>query len=178
MGLVVSLTPTMAVISDDGLYRYWLRRKINSPLRWVKPCVFIMLNPSTADADLDDPTIRRCKGFAESFGCTDLFVVNLFGLRATDPKELYKARDPVGPKNDDYIRVAATMAIATSGPLICAWGTHGSYLNRDREVLKMLEAMGALPMALKVTNGGMPSHPLYLKSDLKPQELRTIVSHN
>lgn len=88
-----------ALLSSCGKYRYVLKRKTKCPLRWVKKCVFIMLNPSIADANIDDPTVRRCVSFAEREGCTDLSVVNLFALRSTDPDELLNEADPQGPEN-------------------------------------------------------------------------------
>src|SRR5690606_18576726 len=91
-----------ARFSPCGQYRYLLTRPIPAPF-W-KPdageAVFVMLNPSTADASEDDPTIRRCIGFAKEWGCTGLTVANLYALRSTDPKGLWKHRDPVGPEND------------------------------------------------------------------------------
>lgn len=121
-----------------------------------------MLNPSTADENSDDPTLRRCLGFAKAWGYSGVDVVNLYALRATDPMELWKAPDPVGLENDSYLREAG----ANGAPLIAAWGAHAKSA-RVREVL-------AIPgfdqlMCLRTTKKGYPAHPLYLPKDLKPK---------
>ena len=141
------------MFDDSGRYRYQLGR------RWAAggPVVaFVMLNPSTADAERDDPTIRRCAGFARRWGFAAMTVVNLFALRATDPARLRRARDPVGPANDGHIAAAAAGADA----VVLAWGAHGDLRGRDRDVLALLA--GVRPACLGVTRGGQPRHPLYL----------------
>lgn len=146
-----------AEFSECGLYRYLLYR------RWADGprCVFVMLNPSTADETSDDPTIRRCIGFAKREGCGALKVVNLFAYRATSPKAMKAAADPVGPDNDVHIMDAFDTA---DGPIICAWGAHGSYLGRDRAVVGLIDA----PLfCFGLTKGGSPKHPLYLPGDAK-----------
>src|SRR3990167_7612004 len=92
-----------AIISPCGSYRYTLHRPIPSILRWVKPLLCIMVNPSTADATKEDPTVRRCIGFAKDMGATSLTVVNLFAFRSASPKALATMDDPVGPDNDRHI---------------------------------------------------------------------------
>src|SRR5437588_2477108 len=89
-----------AVFSPDGRYRYLLTRRLG---RSRRVATFIMLNPSTADAINNDPTIRKCVGFARRWGCGLLQVVNLFALRATEPRVLRAAADPVGPENSRWI---------------------------------------------------------------------------
>jgi hypothetical protein len=146
-----------ALISRCGRYRYTLQRSWSgAPLGVVN---WVMLNPSTADAQADDPTIRRVVNFARAWDFGGLVVTNLFALRSTDPKRLRRARDPIGPENDRHLVEAAT------------WGAHGSYLGRDRAVLRLLRANGIEPHALQLTNGGYPAHPLYLRADLKPFSL-------
>lgn len=143
------------IISKCKKYRYWLERDTGIPIK--NACVFIMLNPSTADAELDDPTIRRCRGFAERFQCGKLVVVNLFAYRATKPADLYKAKDPVGPENDKYISKALQMP----GVLIGGWGANDT---RDR-VTKLMELAAWRRVAiccLGKTKSGAPKHPLYL----------------
>ena len=98
-----------AELSEDSKYRYWLRRSWKYGGDGQVIC-FIMLNPSTADALTDDPTIRRCMGFVRSWGGSVLSVRNLFALRATDPAELRTASDPVGPKGDTHLYIAKTAA--------------------------------------------------------------------
>lgn len=152
-----------AIISDCGKYRYMLTRWWSADMEG-KAAVFIMLNPSTADASNDDPTIRRCIGFAKTWGCASLSVVNLFGLRATNPAELLNAGDPVGPMNDSYI----SKAVAGDTIVVCAWGAHRMAQARADYVLSLLRANSVSPMCLKLTKGGDPAHPLYLPKDLKP----------
>lgn len=150
---------TGAEFSGGGDYRYRLWR------RWdlSKPTVaFIMLNPSTADAAELDPTCRRCKGFAESWGYGTLAVGNIFAYRATDPDEMMAAEAPIGPENDGHLRtieLAADMVVA-------AWGAHGGYMDRGREVAEFLDS----PLyALGTTKAGHPVHPLYQPGDTEPE---------
>jgi hypothetical protein len=117
-----------------------------------------MLNPSTADANVDDPTIRRVIGFTAGLGFGGLMVVNLFALRATDPAELARHPDPVGPHNDTYIRAAA----AEHGTVMLAWGAHPSAQRREAAVLSILRDSGARLLCLGTTKSGAPRHPLYL----------------
>lgn len=141
-----------AVISECGRYRYALSRQWDAN----KPMVaFIGLNPSTADANLDDPTIRRCIGFAKRLGAGTLVMLNLFAWRATDPSELWKADDPVGPENDEYL-VTIPKAAAIS---VACWGTHGAFMGRDLEVTAII---GDGLMCFGTTKDGFPKHPLYL----------------
>jgi len=147
-----------AVISPCGLYRYRLTRTWDRELR---PAAFVMLNPSTADATVDDPTIRRCVGFAKREGCGGIVVVNLFALRSTDPAGLLAAADPVGPDNDRHIREAAEQC----HPVIAAWGAHGDHDLRNLHVRDMLGEISVGVMCLGTTKGGHPRHPLYVKGD-------------
>ncbi|WP_405883587.1 DUF1643 domain-containing protein [Streptomyces sp. NBC_01136] len=151
-----------AILSDCDRYRYLLGRE------WADgpTAVFVMLNPSTADALTNDPTIRRCLRYAQDWGCGALMVANLYAWRATDPDELWTAEDPVGPENDAHLYAAATIAVESGGPLVGAWGANA---RPDR-----IAAVLALPgmdrlSALAVTKAGQPKHPLYLKADLVPQ---------
>lgn len=147
-----------AVISKCKNYRYLLNRKTSH--KNGKKLVFVMLNPSTADASKDDPTIRKCIGFGERLGYEDVEVVNLFAFRSTKPENLLTCDDPVGPSNDEFIG----HAINTSDMVICAWGTKGSILDRDKEFLSH-----ALNLhALEITKDGHPKHPLYISYDKKP----------
>lgn len=148
-----------AEISECGTYRYVLRRDIGQPSRWVKPCLFIMLNPSTADEVQDDPTIRRCIGFAEREGCTSLTVVNLFALRATDPRELKKHADPIGPLNDQ--RIEEMIDEHSLGIVVAAWGAHPMAKKRGMNVRAKFGPF----KCLGITKDGQPKHPLYLKAD-------------
>jgi hypothetical protein len=147
-----------AVISPCGKYRYTLKRA------WKEGggvCVFLMLNPSIADALRDDATIRRCIGFAHRWGYQILHVVNIFALRSTDPKLLYRMPDPVGPDNDKWIMELTRAANC----VVAAWGTHGSHMGRATEVLKMLKGATINVWALGLTKDLHPRHPLYAPND-------------
>lgn len=154
-----------AIISPDGQYRYRLARTWSDE----PPATFIMLNPSTADAEVDDPTIRRCMGYARRWGCGGLVVVNLYGLRATNPADLWRTDDPVGPKNDDILTMALYRARSSTAPVIAAWGAHARP-DRVEFVRYAARGSGVQLRALKVTKAGAPGHPLYLRADaeLKP----------
>jgi hypothetical protein len=144
-----------AVFSDSLVYRYRLSRLWDPG---VPPMVVIGLNPSTAAARADDPTIRRCRRFARREGCGGLVVVNLFGYRATDPADLKAAADPVGPDNDTFIRDAARSGF----PVVAAWGAGGLLHGRDRAVIDAVTALRAPLWCLGLTRDGHPRHPLYL----------------
>ena len=146
-----------AAFSPDRAYRYALTRT------WEpggQAMTWIMLNPSTADATTDDPTIRRCMRFAlrESYG--GISVVNLFGLRATDPRDLDRHPDPVGPDNDRFLAMHAKALV-----VVAAWGAHQMAAGRAREVSDRLAAAGVRLMCLGTTADGHPRHPLYVRSD-------------
>lgn len=159
-GLTVQTNGNEAWISGCGRYRYRLARRWTEG--WGRPAVFVMLNPSTADAFVDDPTIRRCVGFAKAWGCDRLVVVNLYAFRATQPRDLWRAEDPVGPQNDDHLEGAAYTAARYDGPLVAAWGAHAK-ADRVAQVLE-IPGMDRL-VALGVTKSGAPRHPLYLRAD-------------
>jgi len=160
-----------AVITDCGRYRYRLTRHIGAGDR---DCLFVMLNPSTADAHVDDATIHRCMGYARAWRCHELVVVNLFAVRATDPKALYAAADPVGPDNMDHVKAAVeavtfpTDPAVLAGLVVCAWGAHGAHMDQDETVLGWIEAAGGKPLCLARTKDGLPAHPLRLPKELVP----------
>ncbi|MCE9567431.1 MAG: DUF1643 domain-containing protein [Planctomycetes bacterium] len=147
-----------AVISACGKYRYVLTRQVGPG---VRTATFIMLNPSTADAMQDDPTIRRCIGFAQRWGCGRLAVLNLFAFRATDPADLKRAEEPVGPDNRAWFDQTLLGDLST-GPVVCGWGVHGEHRDQDLAVLEWLKAFGTEPLALGLTKDGHPRHPLYV----------------
>lgn len=155
-----------ATFGGDGRYRYTLRRRW--ALRGDGVC-WIMLNPSTADARQDDPTIRRCVAFSKGWGYGWLVVVNLFATRATDPKALRLRPDfyqgeheaLIGPENDTQI----LRAVAAAKLTIAAWGNHGALYNRGDEVREMLET----PLHhLGLTKVWQPRHPLYVPRTAMP----------
>ncbi|MFD9443357.1 DUF1643 domain-containing protein [Streptomyces sp. NPDC060001] len=146
-----------AVLSKPGRqYRYLLTRIWD---RSVTPMVFVMLNPSTADAMVDDPTIRRCMGFARREEAGGLVVANLFALRSTNPRVLQFHSHPTGgATNDAFIRQAAGM----SPLVVAAWGAAGVLHDRGMEVTGMLRDGGVRLRCLGTTSTGQPRHPLYL----------------
>lgn len=150
-----------AQISPCGRYRYSLTRIWDAE----KPKVlFIMLNPSTADGEQDDPTIRRCIGFAKSWGYGGLYVGNLLAYRATNPKDLKGVDDPFGPANETHLKEMARKAEL----LVCAWGNPAITKNMMHQT-KLIKGLGLVPHYLELTKDGTPKHPLYLKSELKPR---------
>ena len=121
--------------------------------------MFIGLNPSTADEEVDDPTIRRCFNYAKNWGYGGFKMANLFAYRTTLPSNLKKVKYPVGSENDKYIVTLSKKADIT----IASWGNNGNLYSRDKQVLSLLPNL----MCLKVNKSGQPAHPLYLKNFLK-----------
>lgn len=154
-----------AVLSEDGKYRYRLSRSWGDG-----PKVgFVMLNPSTADAEVDDPTIRRCVNFAKAWGYDGIEVVNLFAYRSTKPSFLdsdYFFHPEGGERGDEEI-VAFCKDVDL---IVAAWGAHGHRRLRDELVLGLIRSQGKPVHVLGLTKDGKPRHPLYLSKDLKPVE--------
>lgn len=147
-----------ARVSACGRYRYRLTRYWGPG--YFLP--FVMLNPSVADADIDDPTIRRCIGFAKREGAGGIVVVNQFAFRSTSPDVLGATEDPFGPANDDALLEVAYEASALDMPIVCAWGAHGGKSNRH---ITLLQRGDARLVCLGKTKDGHPRHPLYVKGD-------------
>ena len=144
-----------AIISEDNKYRYQLSRCWDE----TKPSIlFIMLNPSTADASIDDPTIRRVISFAKSWGYGGVYVGNLFAFRSTDPKGLKQTVDPIGENNLHHIQTLVGLV----DKVIYAWGNNKKEPNWLRDLV-------ATPYCIDISKKGVPKHPLYLKSDLQPK---------
>lgn len=146
-----------AVFSKCMKYRYEL---------WVDAdpfgngnVMFIGLNPSTADESKPDPTLRRCRDFAIRWGFRKMCMTNLFGYRATKPRDMKAQQDPVGVLNDETLRRVAR----TSRCVVAAWGVHGAYMGRGEWVAAVIPTA----MCLGKTNDGFPKHPLYLRKDSK-----------
>jgi hypothetical protein len=155
---------TSAVLSDCKKHRYSLTRVWDDN----KPRVlFIMLNPSTADAEKDDPTIRRCIGFAKDWGYGGIYVVNLFSLRATNPKDLLTAPFVVGIENEKWFRRMSCLAHL----VVCAWG-NSSIVNKLQKRLdhgwKPLSWISKPLHYIELSKDGTPKHPLYLPKHLTP----------
>jgi hypothetical protein len=161
-----------AIITED--YRYLLWREWNSNSKTIS---FIMLNPSRADAQINDPTITRCINFAKSWGYGRLEVVNLFAYRTSKPLLLKQAVEPIGKDNaprsgslrDRYI----VESVAKSDRVILAWGNHGTWKKQDLYTLELLKNCINL-YSLGITKKGCPRHPLYLRSTIKPQIFDTV----
>lgn len=148
-----------ATFSRDERYRYTLRRAWGSG-----PFVaFIGLNPSTADATEDDPTIRRCVRFARDWGYDGLVMLNLFAYRATDPKALLTAEDPVGPGNDQVLAAICEQAAL----IVEAWGCFRLGIERARTD-EVRYALGRDSCVLGRTKDGHPRHPLYMPAAARP----------
>lgn len=151
-----------ACLSPCGRYRYELTRSWDGKLPKV---AFVMLNPSKADATIDDPTIRKCIGLADRWGYGELRVYNLFALRATDPEELLTHPDPIGPVNN-----RAIVGPSECDLVVCAWGSFkvkGEHEDRASKFLTI--ALTGLDLyALAVNLDGNPRHPLYVKNDTQP----------
>lgn len=150
----------MAELSPCRQYRYTLHRA------WADgQCVaFLMFNPSTADETTDDPTIRKCRGFAQRWGYGRMVIVNLFAIRSSDPKRVAKTTDPIGPLNNFYV----LDALEDARELICAWGCgshmRGELLARPAKLLRSIQERHAqLPIqCLGRSADGSPRHPLML----------------
>ena len=151
-----------AAISDCGQYRYSLTRKWE-PGAYSLP--IIMLNPSTADADIDDPTIRRCMSFARREGFGGIRVVNLFAFRATSPDDMMAAADPFGPGGAEHLEDVLSIAAQAGLPVLAAWGTLGGYRQRDEAVKMSAKGWGTKLVCLGTTKDGHPRHPLYVRGD-------------
>lgn len=166
------------VISHCEKYRYVLTRKTKVPLRWVKKCLFIMLNPSIADAYIDDPTIKRCISFAEREGCTELTVVNLFALRSTDPKLLLKIikEDPIlasgGVEAESHLLEQIKEHCDFNHLIICGWGKQVGIKSYGDRVIETIVEYGGVPLCLGKTKDGYPRHPLYIKKDKQLEDAR------
>lgn len=152
-----------AQISECGQYRYTLTRELETELLQDQRLLFVMLNPSTADASEDDATIRRCKTFARNWGFGGFTVVNLYAFRATDPEDLFKAEDPVGPENN----VLLVREIFAAEMIVCAWGGNAKP-DRVNEFMDLAWNYNLQLKCLHINADGSPKHPLYCKATLHP----------
>jgi hypothetical protein len=148
-----------AQVSDDGLYRYCLRRDWSDS---APPLVFVMLNPSTADATSDDPTIRRCVGFARRDGFGGIYVVNLFAWRATKPSDLQDCADRVGGGGNAQALHRALLMAKANSKVVCAWGAHLLSVAPAAEFRRQASGLGVPLYCLGQTSYGAPRHPLYV----------------
>lgn len=145
-----------ALFSPCGNYRYRLTRVWDDR----PPLVFVMLNPSRADAAVDDPTMRRCIGFAERLGFGGMTALNLFAWRTPYPPDLRTVADPVGPDNGMHL----ADAMRGGGTIVAAWGVHGALDGRG-EMFRALAREAGVPLScLGTTKDGHPRHPLYVRN--------------
>lgn len=148
-----------AQFSPCGTYRYWLSRDVNLYLDEPKRAVWVMLNPSTADANTNDATITRVENFTRDLGYDVAEVVNLYAFRATNPRALpWGHKERVGPENWSWVETA----IKRSAVVICAWGAMPCARNAGREMLGTILELGKKPFCLGFTKSRAPKHPLYL----------------
>jgi hypothetical protein len=138
-------------------YRYVLTRWWGG----TRSIAFVLLNPSTATAHQDDPTIRRCIAFARQWDYERLIVLNLFARRTAQPRDLLQADDPIGPDNDRTIQEFA----ASVDCVVAGWGVNGAFARRDQDVLRLLPKK---LHCLRLTKAGFPAHPLYLPASTLP----------
>lgn len=151
-----------ATFSDDDIYRYRLWK------RWdenVLPILFLMLNPSTATPFEDDPTVARCTERARRLGFGGIEICNLFAYRATDPRALYRAQDPVGPENISEIVAASKMC----DRVILGWGAHADKVQQGWSAIVVAALKDAELFTLVINGDGSPKHPLYVGYDVVPQ---------
>lgn len=154
-------TTTGAVFTPCKRYRYRLWRTWDAS---KPPLVMVMLNPSIANEEQNDPTVERCQRRAMAMGYGGLQVVNIFSLVSTDPAALYSTPDPIGPEND----AAILDAVKGAGMVLCAWGTHGDHEGRAKAVVDLLRDAGVTPYCLGQNADGSPKHPLYLRNSAIP----------
>lgn len=155
-------TGNRCVFSPDRVFRYTLLHTWRMADEVPHYACWIALNPSTADENQLDPTLRRIRGYSRDWGYNGFMMLNAFAFRATDPRGMESAVDPVGPENDRYL----LSETAKADHVVCAWGTHAAFGNRQAALLKLLA--GRPLCYLRLTASGFPSHPLYLPAALKP----------
>ncbi len=151
-----------AVYSPCQKFRYSLSRTWDSD---GSRLLYVMLNPSKATELANDPTIERCERRAKQLGYGALRIVNLFGLRETDPARLKKARYPIGSDNTGQLTIAADWA----DDILCAWGVHGAHKNQADSVIPLLRNSGKPLLILGLSKEGHPRHPLYISYKIRPQ---------
>lgn len=157
--------------SECRNYRYTLLHRWDE-LFERKRVLFICLNPSTADENQLDPTLRRIRSFCERLGATEFLMLNIFAYRATNPKDMLTVADPIGPDNDAHIPAAITEAYELNGgslDIICGWGNHGLHMKRQAAILELLTPFRQWPKltisCLGKNANQTPKHPLYIARD-------------
>lgn len=161
------LIEASALVSEDKKYRYILERRWDPSLPRM---VLIGLNPSVADGFIDDRTVRRCLDFARREKCGALLMLNLFAFRSTDPRVLRLQDDPVGPENDENLRLHATRPEL----FVAAWGAPAAWARpRIKAVEAIFKAQGRRLYCFGTTLEGYPRHPLYLGSSTPLEKFRS-----
>jgi len=154
------------VFSPDRRHRYSLIHRWDDLLTPAdereRSIAWICLNPSTADEQQLDPTLRRIRGFSTAWGFSHFVMLNAFAFRATDPADMKAAADPVGPENDRWIAHWAERVER----VIVGWGEHGAHLGRDRQVVALIDPAKTFCLARNAS--GQPKHPLYVAADTVP----------
>jgi len=155
-----------AIFDTTKKYRYLLMRQWsenNAQITWI------MLNPSTADENIDDPTIRRCIGFSKLYNAGKMEIVNLFSYRSTTPQTLYTINDPIGKETDQYI----LNSVKSADKVIIAWGNHGKLNNRSKYVINdLLSPYHNKIYTLKLLKNKEPGHPLYISYSEQLKKLK------
>jgi len=164
MDISTKAQDSIADFSSCMKYRWSLKRDLRNINSGNKTMNFIMLNPSTANEEFNDPTVARCENRTIDMGYSYMIVTNIFAYRATDPDDMKAQSDPVGELNDKTISDSAS----ESDYIICAWGNHGNFMNRGAGVKKILDDINKPLYYLKMNGSGQPSHPLYLRKDIEP----------
>ncbi|KPU84935.1 hypothetical protein JI58_00695 [Marinosulfonomonas sp. PRT-SC04] len=152
---------SIAIYSDCERYRYSLTR-VWEPAG--KKAFFVMLNPSTATEVQNDPTVERCERRSRALGFGGFRVANIFAWRNTDPRKMRAADEPIGPAND----AAISEGCAWADQIICAWGTHGAYMQRGAQVATLMRATNLPLYHLGLSKAGHPKHPLYIAYAVQP----------
>jgi len=150
-----------AILDETRTYRYMLKRQWGEDNNnFVN---FVLLNPSTANEERDDPTVMACIALAQNMGFDGLYITNLFALRTKNPDTLKQNKNPIGDKNDTFIKRYALK----SKRIIIAWGNHGEFLRRGEKVIHIISQI-QVPYCFEITKKGNPRHPLYIKRSTHP----------
>ncbi|PJE30525.1 hypothetical protein PSM7751_03162 [Pseudooceanicola marinus] len=153
-----------ALYSPCGHYRYALTRVWDAA---APRLLYVMLNPSTATEQQNDPTIERCERRARTLGYGGFRACNIFAWRETSPALLKKAADPIGPANDAQLAEAARW-VGDNGLILCGWGAHADHMGRGKTCAALLRATGRPLAHLGLTKAGEPRHPLYIAYAAQP----------
>jgi len=154
--------PNECVFSIDRSHRYTLIHRWDELLNPNHGIAWICLNPSTADENQLDPTLRRIRDFSATWGYSFFIMLNLFAWRATQPADMKRTTDPIGPDNDRWIAHWSTRV----DRVMLGWGEHGAHLGRDQQVLAYLDRKKTF--CLERNASGQPKHPLYVSKKNRP----------